>query len=128
MTMTDYEKPFQLRSERATDTASADLSQLFNNWFKVQGPTAIFKTCASCQFMPKVGAARCEKFNATPPIDVIMRGCDNYQDVRLAPKNAAQAARVASASVVERVSQGIRPLSQADPRSICSDLDDDIPF
>lgn len=82
--MTDPTTHFKLRSELATKEPSYLFAQSINNWFKGVGPTAIYKTCATCQFMRQHGSAFCEKVNMTPPVAVIMTGCEAYRDVKLA--------------------------------------------
>lgn len=104
-----YQNPFELRSEMATKDASTDLSLLLTNWFQRHGPMGTYRTCASCRFMPQVGPAVCQKFEQTPPIGTIMRGCTEYADVL---PTTAKEKRDA-----ERAARGLTPID-----------DDDIPF
>lgn len=104
-----YQKPFVLRSADATQAASADLSSMFNNWFAVHGPMGTFRTCASCKHMPQVGPAVCGIAGTTPPIGVIMRGCDKFAEVRPETEKSKREK--------ERAARGLVPID-----------DDDIPF
>lgn len=125
--MPDYERPFSIRPQRATETASRELSHLMDNWLMINGPTVLFRTCASCKWMPNVGPAVCEKYNMTPPIDTIMRGCDDYVDVRLAGERVRP--RPQEPLVHQRLATPQPPPHRkSDHISKLSDLDDDIPF
>lgn len=99
-----------LRSDLATIEPSRDFAAALNGWFIKHGPTAIYKTCATCQFMKQTGAAFCEKYNATPPVSVIMTGCPEYRDVKLAGR------------------PGYRPTMESYRSANGHDLGDDIPF
>jgi hypothetical protein len=97
-----------LRSDMATREAGLAFGKALNDWFVKHGPTAIYKTCATCQFMRQTGSALCEKYNATPPVSVIMTGCDEYRDIKLAGR------------------PGYRPTMENFRQN--STLDEDIPF
>lgn len=59
---------------------ASKLGGALNEWLEDSGPSAIFRTCESCNFMSKKGPALCGKFNMTPPVGVIMTGCNHHVD------------------------------------------------
>ncbi|QWY83388.1 hypothetical protein [Rhizobium phage RHph_X3_2] len=63
-----------------TNAASEALGEALNRWFTDFGPSPIFRTCESCRFMARGGPAFCQRYNMTPPVEVIMAGCDAYED------------------------------------------------
>lgn len=74
-----------IRTGPGADEASTELSQKLNDWLQHSGPKALFRTCQSCNQMRKQGPAHCDRFNMTPPIDVLMKGCDYHEDEAVAP-------------------------------------------
>lgn len=75
-------KPYILRDSPAASEATNELSIRIANWFRLVGADAVVRTCATCSHMTRVGPAVCELAQVTPPIDVIMSGCDKYEDER----------------------------------------------
>lgn len=75
-------KPFVLRESVAANEATADLSIRIANWFRLVGADSVVRTCSTCSHMNRVGPACCELAQVAPPIDVIMAGCDKYEDER----------------------------------------------
>lgn len=73
-------KPFDLRKSKETDEAAQELSFRIASWLRIVGPTAVIQTCATCKHMARVGPAMCELSKKTPPIEIIMRGCNKYAD------------------------------------------------
>lgn len=80
--MPDFRKPLTLRDSPAATEATNELSIRIANWFRLVGADTVVRTCASCRNMSRVGPAVCELAQVTPPIDVIMSGCDKYEDER----------------------------------------------
>jgi len=75
------EKPrYAPRPDAGGASANEHLSALLNTWLIEHGPVGICKTCASCLHMAQQGPALCRAFNQTPPITVIMTGCEKYED------------------------------------------------
>lgn len=62
------------------DIAGNDLAKKLNDWFTQFGPTAIFRTCATCKFMEPDAPAFCKRYDMTPPASVIVSACDQYED------------------------------------------------
>lgn len=73
--------PAQLRTGTVTvEEAGNELAKLLNKWLVDCGPSTIFKTCENCRNMSEAGPAHCSKFNATPPVAIIMTGCREHDD------------------------------------------------
>lgn len=72
---------FETRKGPGADGANQQLSELLNTWLTTQGPSPIFRTCASCRHMSAGGApAFCNRYGMTPPVDVILAGCPSHED------------------------------------------------
>ena len=77
---------YQLRSDTNAVTNATNqnlaskLGGALNEWLEDSGAAAIFRTCESCKHMQKQGAPVCAKFKATPPVGVIVKGCDHHDD------------------------------------------------
>lgn len=67
------------------DPAALDLSRLVNEWLEKNGPDGMFKMCANCRHMEKIGPVFCAFYNAVPPTPVFLRGCDQHKDVTEIP-------------------------------------------
>lgn len=65
---------------QTVDDASNDLAAKLNDWFTGHGPTAIFRTCATCKHMAVDAPAFCNRYNMTPPAAVIVAACPEYDD------------------------------------------------
>lgn len=77
---------YQTRQGPGADLANQQLSELLNTWLTTQGPSPIFKTCASCRHMSQGNApAVCQLYNMTPPVDVIISGCGSHDDANDIP-------------------------------------------
>lgn len=73
--------PFELRENTyESQRASEDLADHLNRWLTDFGPSPIFKTCESCRHMQRGGPAFCQKYNVTPPVEVIIKACPAYED------------------------------------------------
>lgn len=72
---------YETRKGPGADLANRQLSELLNTWLTTQGPSPIFKTCASCRHMP-IGnmPAFCELYKMVPPASVIISGCSSHDD------------------------------------------------
>lgn len=68
-----------------TDAASLALSEALNRWFTDFGPSPMFRSCESCHFMVRGGPAFCQRYNMTPPVEIITAGCDEYKDMGAIP-------------------------------------------
>lgn len=68
------------RKGAGAEDSSMSLSRALNTWLEDFGPVGLFQTCASCRNMSKEGEPRCALYNVIPPINIIMRGCDKYDD------------------------------------------------
>lgn len=75
----------RIRTGPGSEEASLDLSGKLNEWLERSGPNGLFRTCGSCRQMQRTGPAHCLMFRATPPIDVILAGCDRHEDEAVAP-------------------------------------------
>lgn len=64
--------------------AKNDLNKLVEEW-ALKNADKIKRSCASCTYAMREGPFRCQAYGATPPIDVIMNGCDGYSDVNDIP-------------------------------------------
>jgi len=73
---------YQLRSNdtESARESNAALSNALNVWLTSHGPNAIFRTCMSCTNMVQDGPAFCRLYNVTPPVAVILAGCDKHND------------------------------------------------
>lgn len=71
---------FQPRHGAGGDDSSMGLSRALNGWLEEFGAVGIFRTCGSCIHSVKEGPAACSLFQATPPVAVILSGCENYED------------------------------------------------
>lgn len=69
-----------IRQGPGSEQASIDLSQLLNEWLGNSGANGLYRTCGSCRAMERIGSAFCKKFDATPPVDTILNGCDAHED------------------------------------------------
>lgn len=67
------------RSSGAGYQAKSDLNNLVEEW-ALKNAHEIRRSCASCTYAHRSGPFKCSKYDATPPIDVIMNGCDGYSD------------------------------------------------
>jgi hypothetical protein len=77
---------FPIRTGPGADEAGVELSQKLNEWLEHSGPSALFRTCQSCKQMKRENApAFCDRWQMTPPVDIIMRGCDFHEDEAIAP-------------------------------------------
>lgn len=58
------------------------LSLAFAKWITSNGPSTIWRTCGTCWYMEKKGAAFCNKYKAVPPVAVIVgdKKCEGYTD------------------------------------------------
>lgn len=72
-------KPYRVRDGEGARPSSFDLSVALNDWLKKHGGEMV-ASCASCRNMRREGPAFCDKFGMTPPIDVIQKGCEAYED------------------------------------------------
>jgi hypothetical protein len=72
-------KAYRVRESEGSRDAAFALSTALNKWLTEHGGE-IVKSCASCMHMRREGPAFCGKFNMTPPIDVIAKGCEKYED------------------------------------------------
>lgn len=72
-------KPYRIREAEGARASSFDLSVALNNWLTKHGGEMV-QSCASCRNMRREGPAFCDKFGMTPPIDVIQKGCEKYED------------------------------------------------
>lgn len=77
-----HKKPYVLRESAAANEATNELSYRIASWFRLVGADSVVRTCSTCSHMARVGPAVCELAQVTPPIDVIMSGCDKYEDER----------------------------------------------
>lgn len=74
-----------IRNGPGAEGASSDLSNKLNDWLTHNGPSSLFRTCASCNQMKKGVPAKCDRFGCAPPVDVILKGCDYHEDEAVAP-------------------------------------------
>lgn len=77
--------PFPVREGEGARESGFALSVALNNWLTTSGPVEIFRTCGSCRNMQKQGAAYCSWFQATPPVEVILKGCEKHDDEHEVP-------------------------------------------
>jgi len=82
--------PYALREGPGAEASNSHLSRALNEWLTKAGPSELYRTCASCRQMRRGenGAqvpAHCDRFGVAPPIDIIMRGCDQHEDEAIAP-------------------------------------------
>lgn len=72
-------KPYKIRIGEGAQASSFDLSAALNAWLLKHGGEVV-QSCANCRNMKREGPAFCTKFNMTPPIDVIQKSCEAYED------------------------------------------------
>lgn len=73
--------PPKVRTGPGSEAANHELGNLLNQWLENSGPNGLFRTCASCRRMARTPApAFCHLYNVTPPIDVLLAGCDRHSD------------------------------------------------
>lgn len=81
--------PFRVRSGPGAESSSLDLSGKLNEWLERSGPDGLFRTCGSCRQMARdPSPAYCHRYGMTPPLSVIMTGCDAHDDECVAPLDA----------------------------------------
>lgn len=94
----------KIRDSLETQKAANALGNSVSHWLKDTDPTHIWPTCATCMHLAKDDRT-CSKYKAQPPVSVVVRGCQLYEDMEQIPyPNPIRSARI--------------------PRTI----DDDIPF
>lgn len=76
---------FPIRTGPGSEPAGTELSQKINDWLQHQGPDGLFRTCATCRQMRREGSAHCDRAGMTPPIAIILKGCDYHEDEAAAP-------------------------------------------
>ena len=54
--------------------------QVFAEEWALKNADKIKRNCASCTYAVRSGPFKCCVYNAVPPIDVIMNGCESYCD------------------------------------------------
>jgi len=65
---------------------SAEACQALNNLihsvedWAVKNGDKLRRSCASCTYAHRTGPFKCAVYRVTPPLDVIMNGCDSYSD------------------------------------------------
>lgn len=69
-----------LRANALAYSAKVDLHVAITDWAR-KNTVELTRSCSSCVYAVKDGPFRCALYNATPPIDVIMDGCDSYFDI-----------------------------------------------
>jgi hypothetical protein len=78
--MSSISEQYPVRQGPGSEQSSMDLSRALNEWLGSSGPSALFRTCGSCRQMEHTGPAFCKLFNMTPPVDIILKGCEEHQD------------------------------------------------
>ena len=61
------------------EQALANLDSVIAEW-ALTNATKIRRSCASCIYAAKSGPFYCALYNTVPPLDVIMDGCNKYED------------------------------------------------
>lgn len=63
-------------------TLGNEFLSYLGEFFKHNPPSTIWPMCSSCFHMTKMGTPMCKKFNAIPPVQVIVGDikCEAYQD------------------------------------------------
>ncbi len=59
--------------------AQNDLNNLVQAW-ALKNADKIKRSCASCTYAMHEGPFKCCVYSITPPLDVIMNGCDSYSN------------------------------------------------
>ncbi len=59
--------------------AIGNLLASVENW-ALRDADKIKRSCASCTYAVRSGPFKCCVYDAVPPIDVIMNGCESYSD------------------------------------------------
>lgn len=65
--------------QRELGVVGAQVEQVLNEWVANIDLIQTIQTCASCLHM-STDRKTCKKFNAVPPCDVVVQGCDDYSD------------------------------------------------
>lgn len=69
-----------LRSTVMAGQARSDLNNAVQSW-ALENADKIRRSCANCVYANKSGPFICSKYLVTPPLDVIMNGCDGHSDI-----------------------------------------------
>lgn len=73
--------PFPVRTGMGSEPANQDLSLKLNEWLARSGPNGLFRTCGSCNHMARnPNPAHCALYGMTPPVEIILVGCDAHKD------------------------------------------------
>lgn len=59
--------------------AQSDLNNLVQDW-ALKNADKLRRSCVSCTYAVRSGPFKCAVYSITPPIDVIMNGCDSFSD------------------------------------------------
>ena len=72
---------FRARTGPGAEPANVELSLKLNEWLANNGPQGLFRSCANCAHMARSpDPVLCKLYGMTPPIDVVMAGCDAHAD------------------------------------------------
>lgn len=70
-----------VREGAGAQFAGDEFGRLFNEWLVKHGAVGIYRTCGNCVHMTRdPDPAFCQLFHVTPPISVIVKGCDQHED------------------------------------------------
>lgn len=71
----------KIRDSSAVNKHASAMSEMMSEWLNSVDPVDIWPTCETCSKMGK-DSRTCELFKAQPPVRVVVRGCDKYEDRR----------------------------------------------
>lgn len=69
----------KLRKSDSNQEAAINLTDKLQSWLAETDPVSLWQTCATCLFLGKDDRT-CSKFGKQPPVSVVVKGCDFYDD------------------------------------------------
>lgn len=71
----------KIRDSSSIDKSADALSTVMSQWLNAVDPVDLWPTCFTCR---KLGSdsRTCSLFKAQPPVHVVVRGCDQYDDIK----------------------------------------------
>jgi len=71
-----------MRDGPAAMPAAEAVALFLHNWLAEYGAVTFYRSCASCVHMAQdPEPAYCRLFAGTPPVGVVIKGCDSHQDL-----------------------------------------------
>lgn len=71
----------RLRDSSSIDKSADALSNVMSQWLNAIDPVDMWPTCFTCRKLASDNRT-CSLFKAQPPVNVVVRGCDKYEDIK----------------------------------------------